>query len=242
MSLPQRMTIALSQDCADSHVLLSAPQDWTDDAHFSVTLPSNTCHDQSTLEVVFTPSWEQEHTSELNIPYTHIESPLKIFLEANVSAPLPLLIIGGQLRRILSHDYGQSIVSETQNAGVQKRVCYGDGGYLIVGGMDQGVIWRSQTGRLAAIHIRHRVHRCMRIWKQPICHVCRWPLLFHCGCGMGRRFRHSVDGRRNQTSPLETVYLLRLVIKAASQPQRTVHIGSAMHCRKLSAQVCRFWK
>ena len=147
MSLPQRMTITLSQDCADSHVLLSTPQDWTDDTHFSVTIPSNTqAHDQSTLEVVFTPSWEQEHASELNVPYTHIESPLNIFLEASVSAPLPLLIIGGQLRRILSLDYGQSIVSETQNAGVQKGVCYGDGGYLIVGGMDQGVIWRSQTG------------------------------------------------------------------------------------------------
>lgn len=148
MSLPQSMTITLSQDCADPHVLLSAPQDWTDDSHFSITLPSSTqAQDQSLLEVLFTPSWEQEHVSTLNIPYTHIQSPLNVILEANVSAPLPMLIIGGQLRRILSHDYGQSIVSETQNTGVQKRVCHGNDSYLIVGGMDQGVIWRSQTGQ-----------------------------------------------------------------------------------------------
>ena len=148
MSLPQSMTITLSQECSDPHVLLNTPQEWTNDPHFSVTLPSSTqAQDQSILEVIFTPSWEQEHTSSLNIPYTHIQSPLTIVLEANVSAPLPLLIIGGQLRRILSHNYGQSIVSETQDAGVQKRVCYGGDSYLIVGGMDQGVIWRSQTGQ-----------------------------------------------------------------------------------------------
>ena len=59
MSLPQRMTITLTQDCADPHVLLSAPKDWIEDAHFSVTLPSSTqAQDQSTLEIEFTPSWD----------------------------------------------------------------------------------------------------------------------------------------------------------------------------------------
>ena len=154
MSLPQRMTITLTQNCADPHVLLNAPQEWVDDTHFSVTLPSSTqAQDQSSLEIEFKPSWEQNHTSELRIPYTHIQSPLTISLAASVSAPLPLLIIGGQLRRILSHDYGQSIVSETQNTGVQKSVCYGDGSYLIVGGMDHGIIWRGQTGENWQQHI-----------------------------------------------------------------------------------------
>ena len=30
----------------------------------------------------------------------------------------------------------------------KKRVCYGGDSYLIVGGMDQGVVWRSQTGQI----------------------------------------------------------------------------------------------
>ena len=146
MSLPQSATLVLSQDCIDPHVLLNNPQEWVADPHFSVQLPTSTrIEDQNTLEVVFTPSWEQLHSDTLSIPYTHPLSPLQITLEAEVNTPLPLLIIGGQLRRVLSHDYGQSITTETQNNGVQRSICFGNDTYLIGGGMDQGVIWRSQT-------------------------------------------------------------------------------------------------
>ena len=75
MSVPQSMTIT-PQDCADPHVLLSAPQDWTNDSHFSITLPSSTrVQDQSTLEVVFTPSWNQEHSSEPIFPIYTFNPP-----------------------------------------------------------------------------------------------------------------------------------------------------------------------
>ena len=78
MSLPQRMTITLSQTVPTP---CSAQRPKTGQMmHIFITLHPIPTHDQSTLEVVFTPSWEQEHTSELNIPYTHIESPLNIFL------------------------------------------------------------------------------------------------------------------------------------------------------------------
>lgn len=154
MSLPQTTTITLSQDCMDPHILLNNPQEWMDDPHFSVSLPQSTrIEDQGTLDIVFTPSWEQEHSSILSIPYTHTLSPLQLTLEAQINSPLPLLIIGGQLRRILSHDYGQSITTETQDTGVQRSVCFGNNTYLITGGMDQGIIWRGQTAENWQQHI-----------------------------------------------------------------------------------------
>ena len=136
MSLLQEIELTLSHDCIEPHVLLQSPSDWMNDSHFSVALPNSTLIETDTaLHIRFTPTWNQSHQSTLRIPYTHPDAPLEITLEAEVTAPLPLLIIGGQLRRILSQDYGASIALETQEAGIQKQVCWGNDAYIIVGGI-----------------------------------------------------------------------------------------------------------
>jgi hypothetical protein len=148
MSLIQEIEVTLSHDCLEPHVLLQSPSDWTDDPHFHVTLPSSALIDTNTkLNILFEPTWNQFHQTTLHIPYTHPDAPLEITLEAEVTEPLPLLIVGGQLRRILSNDYGNSITMETQDTGIQRQVCWGNDSYLIVGGMEQGTIWRSQTAQ-----------------------------------------------------------------------------------------------
>lgn len=146
MSLAQEISISVSASCNQEHVLLQSPTEWIDDPHFTVEVPSSALiQEEASLSLVFTPSWEQEHFAHLNIPYTHLESPLSLTIEASVSAPLPLLFVGGQLRRVLTLDYGQSITQDTQEIGTQRNICWGNNSFLIVGGSGGGAIWRSQN-------------------------------------------------------------------------------------------------
>jgi len=147
MSNIQPFDITLSHDCSIPHVLLQSPEEWSDDPMFSISLPSSTLiENETTLTVQFTPHWSNQHNASMVIPYTHPDSPLQLSLSANVAAPIPIMMIGGQLRRTLSHDYGQSILRDTQSTGVQRGVCWGDDTYLITGGMESGRVWRSQNG------------------------------------------------------------------------------------------------
>ena len=147
MSTVQETELYLSHQCQIPHVLLQAPSEWSNDPQFTISLPSSTLIENETiLSVQFTPQWAANHSAEMEIPYTHPESPLTLSLTAEVTDPLPIMLIGGQLRRTLSHDYGQSIIQDTQSTGVQRGICWGDSTYLIMGGMDEGKVWRSQNG------------------------------------------------------------------------------------------------
>ena len=141
------LSLTLLHDCPQPHSFLTAPESWIDEEVFSMVMPGSTLiQSGDSLRVSFTPKWTQTHEGTLRIPYTHTETPLEIPLHAEVREPLPMLLVGGQQRRVLSFDYGKNVASETQQPGPESKqsgVCYGNNSFLVVGGTSEGKIWRS---------------------------------------------------------------------------------------------------
>ncbi len=153
MSEHQEQTITLLHNCPASVSLLSSPQSWLDHPRFSISVPQTTRLDPEEplpLQIRFTPAEEAEHASSAEILYMNPSSPLSIPLSASVGPALKLVLVGSQLRRAISHDYGVSIESESEGPPNpehnQRGVCWGDGRFIAVGGGSQGYVWSSQNG------------------------------------------------------------------------------------------------
>ncbi|MEC7984436.1 MAG: hypothetical protein VX278_04695 [Myxococcota bacterium] len=153
MSAVQSQNISLFHDCEEALYLLSAPQDWIDDPRFAISVPSTTQidpEDALPLTLQFTPGTEEEHTSTANILYMNPTSPLQIPLTASVGPALKMVLVGNQLRRAISYDYGVSVESDTTGSpnpeSNQRGICWGDGRFIVVGGSSQGYFWSSQNG------------------------------------------------------------------------------------------------
>jgi len=147
------LTLALHNPCPIDLRFLGHPDDWVSGTGFGLgELPPVllTPGADGTLELVFTPGDPGDATGTLELPYDLEAGPLELALTAQVTDPLPLVLVGDG-HMALSTDYGETVSQTTlsddaHSNELRRGVCWGLERFVAVGGSDERRLWTSPDG------------------------------------------------------------------------------------------------
>jgi hypothetical protein len=148
-------TLTLTNSCERSVRFLGHPDDWVQGEGFDLLdLPPIRLEpgESTTLTLRFTPAEDATATGSFVLPTDTETGALALDLVVTIREA-PVLVFVGEGRRVATTaDYGETWLVdswdtlETHTNALQRGGCYGDAGFLAVGGSDIRSVWWSEDG------------------------------------------------------------------------------------------------
>lgn len=148
-------TLTLTNACERSVRFLGHPSEWVEGEGFDlVDLPPIRLEpgESTALTLRYTPGESTTATGRLLLPMDADAGALTLDLSASIREAPVLVFVGDGRRVATTADYGETWLLDTWDTleahtnALQRGACYGEAGFLAVGGSDTRAVWWSANG------------------------------------------------------------------------------------------------